>query len=203
MEPPEEPTADRREEPRRADDVASRETALELGRLAMLAGARVEALEGVGQDVKTLTASVERLGDVIGNLATKEEVEVSERRQDHKRRGVIVVGTVVAIVLGGVVGTFLGVIDTVRENSVVNRANGQTLVECTTPGNAKAEVVSDRVHECYDKTQAQTSEAVASIALQTLDAAVCARFETTPEGIESCFADRIFQRTGTQPDLTP
>lgn len=179
---------DRREAPgRRASDVAAED----LARLAALAGARVSALEDVGADVKALTVSVDRLGNVIEGLATKEEVVESEARQDRKRRLAILgmAAGVIALLLP-VVASMI-VLDEVREQ-------GDLLIECTTPAAANPEA---RNHPCYERGQARTSAAVAQVNLSILDGLICARSVQTPDEIEECYLDRVEARTGVVLDL--
>lgn len=149
--------------------------------------------------MSALQSAVEGLGRTIGNLATKDEVKESEGRQDRRRRWAIggVIALIVLLVLP-VIGQY-ATLQEVQDLATENTANGDLLVECTTPGVPTAVDPADRVHECYDRGQAATANAVAQISLALLDAATCARTEEAPETIAECYATRIQSRTGLRP----
>lgn len=191
----------RQGEGRRQTDV----TAQELAQLAALAGARVSALEDVSGDIRALNGSVIALGETIAKMATKEEVQESEARQEWKRRRSMMAVAAAILILVALVGSNISVLNEVQKVAVGNEANGALLVECTTPGNPSSLVSEDRVHECFDQAQARSASAIGSISLAILDAAICARIAvtSTAEEVQGCYADRIEARTGTRPDLTP
>lgn len=179
-------------------------TEADLGRLAALAGARVAALEDIGSDIVNLTRSVSELATSISLLATKEEVAAVDAEQDRKRR------RTTALVAGGVAVAFilllvptiaaLVLLDRLEDISTGNRANGDLLIECTTPSPApgQARNADDEVHECFEEGQARTGAAVGAISLAVLDAALCARFQPTEEAIATCYQDRVAARSETQ-----
>lgn len=203
---PSTPTPERRgQQTRRASDV----TAEELGKLAALAGARVDALQDVGNDIAALTTAVANLATSIESMATKEEVEAASRAQDAKRRrqtlALAAVGTVAALLLllpSILVWVALGRLQEVADD---NRANGRLLVECTTasPKEGEALDVEDRVHECYESSQSGQATAVATLTFSTLDAAICARTEADPARLESCFLERVKARSASTTTTRP
>ena len=188
---------ERRHQGRRATDV----TTEELGKLAALAGARVDALQDVGNDIAALTAAVEGLAASIETMATKEEVEAVNKAQDEKRQRTVLVGSVVGIVAFILLASpsilLLFALDRLQTVADDNQANGRVLVECTTPTPKEGEALDeeDRVHECFERNSAQTSEAVGNLTFATLDAAVCARTVEDPAALQSCFMDRQTARS--------
>lgn len=161
---------------------------------------RIDALLGVGQNIRALQGAVETLASVIGSMATKEDVQEAEVRQDRKRRlGLIGVGVVLLFLVLPLVGQVF-VLDEVREVAVQNADNGEVLIECTTPGNPQSAVADDRVHECYEETRARSAALVAEFHLAVLDAATCAVSVPGSE-VARCYADRIETRTGTRPSI--
>ena len=189
---------ERRTDPgRRATDV----TAEELGKLAALAGARVDALQDVGNDIAKLTAAVVDLAVSIESMATKEEVEAKDRAQDAKRRRTVIVGSIVgavAVVLLALPSVLVWIaLDRLQGVADANQANGRLLVECTTPTPKEGEALDaeDSVHECFDRNQAQTASAVGGLVFATLDAAICARTEADASALQACFETRQRART--------
>lgn len=175
------------------DDEELRE---ELGRLAALAGARVDALSAIGEDIATLSAAVADLAVSIQNMATKDDVAEAERRQDRKRR-LVGVGIAIAFVLLAVPGVFalflLGRLNSIADQ---NSTNGDILIECTTPSPeaGQARSADDVVHECYERGQQTTAKAVGDLTLGMIDAAICARASEDESAIQECFAHRIEAR---------
>lgn len=189
----------RRDAGRRGSDV----TAEELGKLAALAGARVDALQDVGNDIAKLTTAVASLAVSIESMATKEEVEAASAAQDAKRRrqtfALAAVGTVVAILLALpsiLVWVALGRLQDVADQNAVN---GRLLVECTTPTPPPGQAIdeADKVHECSDRNGQEQAKAVGSLTFATLDAAICARTEEDPARLEACFVARQTARATT------
>lgn len=167
----------------------------DLGRLAAVAGARVSALEDIGTDLDRLTGAVDALANSIALMATKEEVEATERRLNRKRT-MAILAVIAALILLALPVAFTR--DTLEEV----RDSGDYLIECTTPAPldpADAIDQNDRVHECYDALQARQAAVVQSLNLSILDAAVCARTVEDPEGLEACFLDRLEVRASTPP----
>src|SRR5687768_5753557 len=188
-----------------AEALSADATVRQIARLAVLAGARVDALENVGEDIRNLNRSVDALATAIGELATKEEVEATAAELDQKRRrGLLLtaVGVTVAFVLLAVPSVLSVVLlDNVRRSQEESVAARRLLVECTTPSPTAAEALDeeDLVHECFEQSQARTAQAIGSIHLAILDAATCAATARPPDQIAECYADRVEARTGTRP----
>lgn len=151
------------------------------------------------QAVAALRDAVTALGLQFANLATKEEVQAAEARQDARRRRLAWVGGIaLGLLMVGTMGQY-ATLGQVRDIAVSNSDSNSILVECTTPGDLSSLDPDDRVHECYDRSQAATAAAVGQISLALLDAAICARLEATPETIQACYEKRVIARTGADP----
>lgn len=169
----------------------------DLGRLAAVAGARVSALEDIGDDLSTLTKAVDSLAASIELMATKEEVEAAEKRLDKKRTLAIVAVLGAMILLALPVAFTRSALEEIRES-------GDYLVECTTPSPRPEDAIdeNDLVHECYEASLVRQAEAVRILEAATLDAAFCARtvpFDSSPEALEECYMERVEARTNPTP----
>lgn len=146
---------------RRVSDRQAAETLDQVGRLAALAGARVEALTETTEAVTGLRASVEVLASSIARMATKEEVEerVADER-DARRRGWIVAGVLALVVLLAVSALLVALLLVAGQN----RENGRLLVECTTPGTRVPTPDDPRTgNPCFDRQQSAAAKFLAQI----------------------------------------
>lgn len=174
----------------------------DLARLTATAGERVAALEDIGTDLAALGGAVDALAAAIAMMATKEEVEEVEARQNHKRvlLGAGVLAAFLLLAASAGFGFFLlRDLDTTTDEV---SETGDYLVECTTPSPPPELALDedDRVHECFEMSQARTAAAIQSLTLATLDANYCAEV-VEPAAMDVCFADRVEARTGVRPAI--
>lgn len=135
-----------------------------------------------------------------GLLATDQRVkELADLRGRNRRLTVVVavlIGLLTLAVLAAIVGgvIFVSRLTTIAEG---NAANGNVLVECTTPSPPATSALDpeDRVHECYERNLAAQGQAIDSIGNDMLDAAICARTEADVDRIADCFRARRAART--------
>lgn len=110
----------------------------------------------------TETELAERLGDATEQLRLA-RVELHEERR--WRRWLLALFAVVFVFMGVVLLAPDWGLVSVANN---NRDNGEILVECTTPGPRKPTADDPSTgHECYDRGQARTGEALGSIDINT------------------------------------
>lgn len=98
------------------------------------------------QAVTTLSDRIDSLTDAI--------------RAERFWRGVLALLVTIIFAAGVLLGVFL--VSVSRQN----RDNGRILVECTTPSRP------DDVHECYERNQKATADAITQIQQNTVDAFV-------------------------------
>lgn len=109
---------------------------------------------------------------------------VIEHRTDRFRQ---VLSTVVSAILIGAIFYIASKVDTAAGNATTAAkaaaADGTILVNCTTPG-----------HQCYERAQAGTGQALASINVFVTAAAICARvtpFDAPDSQFEDCIVAEV------------
>ena len=156
-----EPAEDDREHSPRAAEPPStlvEATARELGRLAMVASGRIEAVEQASREIHQSMERLAGVGESIEKLAnalmvgvaSKADLEKSDRAQDRKRRRALLIGAVFLA---------LSLVSSVEATVSAMRGADQRriLIECTTPSQP------GDVHECYENGLVQQQKAIQQI----------------------------------------
>lgn len=167
-----------------------------LASLGMRAGAKLAVIEHMHARIGRAVTAVESASAKLDQLATRQELEDKvtalegdiARQRDRDRRRLIVA----VLALGGVLVALFVCVALLLATAATNRANGEYLRECTTPGTRTPTAADPRTgHGCYDDGQQRQSEVVATLNARQEATAICTRLHDTEPAIRSCIAEHL------------
>lgn len=167
-----------------------------LAALGMRVGAKMSVVEHMHERIGRAVAAVEEASAKLDQLATRQELEdkvaklesdqAEQRRRDRNR---LLAAAGALIVFLGILFVCVGLLLSMAST---NRATGDYLRECTTPGprSPTAEDPSTG-HPCYDRQQEQQGRVVAGLYARQEATAICTRLFGDEVNIRRCIADRV------------
>lgn len=167
-----------------------------LAALGMRVGAKMSVVEHMHARIGRAVEAVEQASAKLDQLATRQELEdrvhdleadLARQRSRDRRRLTVGIGALVVVLAALFVCVAL-----LLSTAATNRATGEYLRECTTPG-TRTPTLEDPAtgNDCYDEQQRRSAVVVGELYARQEATAICTRLFGDEATIRSCIDERV------------